>query len=210
MKYPILPPIPRVRWLQEMRPFDSAPEHRCLPVSKNQASVTKCVSCAITSAMEWSEIVAGNGYQRIDENELHSQIVEPDGLAHVGMGLPVAMTDGVSGVRIVNVWHCPTFDHAFTAALLGLGIITSLPAWYMGNHVDQDGWLVTGGGIPQGHSIFGYKPAMRRIASVPRFGIWHMQSVGSFSPQTGHRCVISESQMAGAECFAVQTTSRIE
>ena len=185
-----------------------------LPPDKNQNGVGQCNPTAAALAMEHRRAVQGLPYVSLSPADLYARIngghddgsLLEDALAELqtnGIGTSASCGDlwkdgfyrgGASGqersrFRADEVFHCPTFDHHFSAALQGFSLVSGIP-WYGNFTPDKDGWLPAGQGKYGGHAIFGYKPTWRN----GEFAIWHAQTWGeSWSPHTGGKFAIPES-----------------
>lgn len=207
--------IPRGEWNGLLAAYKSGYEDESLPPDKNQNGVGQCNPTAGCSALEHRRMVQGLPFVSLSPADLYDRIngghddgsLLEDALSELmARGVGTSATCGdlwkngyfkgrASGqersrFRVTEVFHCPTFDHHFSAALQGFSLVSGVP-WYDNYTPDGDGWLPAPSGNYGGHALFGFRPAVRS----GRYGIWHNQSWGpSWSPHTKGRFVISESQ----------------
>lgn len=202
--------IPRDLW--------PGPNHRWLPAPHTQGTQARCVPESMTTAMEWMIARAGQPGVRLDAVELYGRTVDPAlGGTWVGSVLPVLATDGAKVIGGPGRWTSEwvdlgqSFDLAYSTVMQEYPIV-AVTTWKWGYRPWTDGWLRPGaGGQPFSHCIFGYSPACRATnLGATDYGIWCMQSQGSFSPRTGQRVVLSESDLRGASFFACQSVTYSE
>jgi len=206
--------IPRSQWDGLLAAYNPDWKHPSLPRKKNQNGVGQCNPTAGALAMEHRRKMQGlpdvslspaDLYARINGGHDDGSLLE-DALAELttnGIGTTATCGDlwkqgdfkGQASAqertrfRADEIFHCPTFDHQFSAALEGFSLVTGIP-WYDNYFPDADGWLPPPQGNYGGHAIFGYKPTVRR----KQYAIWHMQTWGySYAPQSDGNFAIPES-----------------
>lgn len=222
--------IPRSKWdglLAAYKPDWTDPN---LPDKKNQNGVGQCNPTAGCLAMEHRRKLQGlhnvilspaDLYARINGGHDDGSLLE-DALAELqtnGVGTSATCGDlwkngyykgpasaqERSRFRGDEVFHCPTFDHHFSAALQGFSLVSGV-SWYDNYFPDTDGWLPEPNGNYGGHAIFGYKPTARR----GQYAIWHMQTWGpSYAPQTNGCFAIPEDRYDGSigGCYAIRSVT---
>ena len=201
-----------------------------LPRKKNQNGVGQCNPTAAALAMEHCRARQGlhevilspaDLYVRINGGHDDGSLLE-DALSELqtnGIGTSTTCGDlwkqgyfkGQASAQERNrfradeVYHCPSFDHQFSAALQGFSLVTGI-SWYDNYTPDADGWLPEPNGNYGGHAIFGYKPTVRN----GRYAIWHMQTWGdSYAPHTDGSFAIPEDRYDGniGGCYAIRSVT---
>lgn len=200
----------RVREIEASWPGDEYPH---LPYVHDQAAVSQCNASATAAAMEFCrhqlglpplKLSAADLYHRINGgmdrgSTLEDGIVEAfNGVGTVeqcgylwGRGFRPASKEERAANRVLEAYLCPTFDHCFSATLMGFALISGV-RWFPNYTPGPDGWLPAGRGRWGGHALFGFKPTMKDR----RKGIWHQNS---WRPSWGirGRCVIPEEGFGG-------------
>jgi hypothetical protein len=210
-------PIPRSEW--------PGPGRRLLPPAHTQALQKRCVCEAATADMEWEWVRQGNEPIRLDAVELFSRVEDvAQGGTQPGTVFEEIRANGVksltgTGRYSAEWWVCEekvngrpktSFDLAYSAVLHDRALVIALD-WRTGNQVAPDGWLKEGPAfLSFGHCVFGYAAAQRLTKNQPEFGIWCVQSQGSFSPKTSARVVISEAQLKTAAFYVCQSVSAFQ
>ena len=158
--------------------------------------VHNCNCSATAAALEDCRALAGLLPVRLSGGDLYRRISGGrDSGSLLEDGIREAMANGVASVgvvsyldwrqrpsgavedakrfRVLEAYLCPTFDHCFSAVLLGFRLITGI-LWHDNYTPGSDGWLPPGRGRSGGHAIKGYKPTRKGA----RYGIWHRNSWG--------------------------------
>lgn len=194
---PTTPMVPRSEWkrLVDQLPGGAGPEWPYLSPTHDQNGVGQCNADATTSALESQRLMqglplvllsSGDLYHRINGGSDRGSLLE-DGIREAYNG--VATVDDCNGniwrrgqwragtadqrrpYRLLEAFLCPTFDHCFSATLMGFGLISGV-LWYSNYEPGPDGWLPPGRGQGGGHAVHGYKPTYKG----DQFGIRHKNS----------------------------------
>jgi hypothetical protein len=211
--------IPRGEWPALIQAFPAGPDDPTLTYVHDQDGVGQCncdcsvaivETCRIRAGLPAVKLSAADLYDRINGGQDQGSLLE-DALEELRTrGVGTAETCGTlwkRGMRQASAeerarfkaleWVlCPTFDHLMSASIRGW-LINSGIMWHSNFKPDGDGWLPSrGSGQPGGHSVMGYKPAMREGRGGTEFGIWHQNS---WTAQwgVGGRCVFPESAYKG-------------
>lgn len=196
MKYNIIPLIPRSEWFDSIKAFNKNPKHPYRPAVHSQETQPKCTAEAAITMMEHLAAI-----QKIkitfDANKLYERIAQPNGGANIGDAIEELMNYGQNTCKLSIVYYCPTFDHMMTAAIKGYPQVANINMYPNYKPTNLSGWVQQGKGTPLGHSIYGFKPAVRaEIRTYDyEYGIWFMNSQGNWSPLTENCMVIPESEL---------------
>lgn len=196
--------IPRDQW------FEVDYSHLASPI-KDQDGKSACNAFSSVTVLEMERRAAGledvvlspgDLYYRINGGSDNGSMLE-DALAELIRGVATAKTVNPLAVykrdvnvaaaeaerplyRILEAWWCPTFDHAFSAALRGYRLNTGI-YWYSSDPLDGDGWLAaSGGGRPGGHAIAGTGTRGRMKGGKTQWGV---QFHNSWGPRWGRNGV---------------------
>ena len=175
--------IPRSEWKSILQGQDLSVRDIWGHPIANQQSVGMCNAAATATAIEKArarqglpriQLSGGDLYHRIAVGGQDNGSLLEDGLREA-MHNGVASTDVVPYMdwtnnygdlavqsrkkyRVLEALLCPTFDHAFSAALMGFPLIIGI-MWYDNFRVDSRGWLpLRGEGGRGGHAFCGDKP----------------------------------------------------
>lgn len=211
---PETPMIARSLWDDSIAKLPPGWQHPKLPYVHDQDGVGQC-NCDATAALaefcraeqglDFIKLSAADLYDRINggadngsmlEDAMEKMLREGIGTAATAgtlwrRGMKGAPADERARFKALEVFICPTFDHAMSAAFGGFGIVSGV-MWYNNYTPDSEGWLPSGRGGGGGHAVFGYKPASRN----GKYGIWHQNSWTAQWGLQGH-CVFDESMYRG-------------
>lgn len=211
---PDAPMFARSEWPAMIVKFPAGPDWPYLPYVHDQdgigqcnadATVTMAESCRLSQGLPFVALSAADLYDRINGGQDQGSILEDAIEEMLERGVGTVATCGTLWKRgmvkapaaervrfkFLEAYWCPTFDHHMSAVLAGFRLNSGI-MWYDNYTPDGDGWLPKGTGGAGGHSVFGYKPAMRGN----QFGIWHQNSWES-RWGIGGRCVFPEAAYKG-------------
>ena len=211
--------IPREEWDDRLKEYSPGPDHAFLPPTRNQEDVGECNAEAGAGAMEFIRAVQGLPYVPLSAADLYARInngVDQGSLLEDAMreltqnGIGTVATCGRlwkngswkgqaspaerAKYRALEVLVCPTFDHCFSATLMGFALVSGVP-WHGNYAPGPDGWLPRGGGEVGGHAFLSFKPESRGAGD---YGIRGKQSWGdNWCPRTKNTFVVPEEGYAG-------------
>jgi hypothetical protein len=192
------PMFARSEWGDLCAKFSAGSDHPFRPYVHDQDGVGQCNCDATTAVAEhcraqqglpFVALSAADLYDRINGGSDRGSLLEDALREMTARGVGTAETCGTlwrrgmrtasaeerGRFRMLEVFHCPTFGHVFSAALSGFAVNSGI-MWREGFQPDGDGWLTGRTGSQGGHAVYGYKPAMRQGRGGVEFGIWHQNS----------------------------------
>jgi hypothetical protein len=214
----LTPLVPRSQWDGLIAALGDTFDDPFLPYVHDQRDVGECNADATAAMLERQRAVQGLPFIKLSPGDLYDRInggtdngsTLPDAMREVmtagigtaatcGLvwhrGMPAAGAAERLRFRAIEVFLCPTFDHAMSAAFEGFGLVSGIDWMNVYNRPDAAGWLPAPDFSVGGHAILGYKPAARdanKSGSARQYGIRHQNS-WTAAYGIGGRMVLPES-----------------
>jgi hypothetical protein len=199
---PAAPMVPRSQWDGLLAALDDTFDDPFLPPVADQNGRGQCNAEATVAMLERQRAVQGLPFVKLSAADLYGRInggvdngsTLPDAMREAtARGVGTAATAGLlwhpgsppapaaerARYRALEVFLCPTFDHAMSAMFEGFGLVSGIKWANSYMRPGPDGWLPAPDSWVGGHAIMGYKPAFRdanKSGSVKQYGGWHQNS----------------------------------